>query len=73
MKETSIAKKVQRIEHAMSQIENGKYCDVSPLWITNQISWLWRFRYIDKETMERLADKMTYLYNEGYCDSYMPY
>ena len=53
----SIRRKVKRIDDTLNRIECGLYTGVSIGSITDEIAWLWKFRYISYEEMQRLTDR----------------
>lgn len=55
MKKESIDKKVKRIKDALDRMDRGLYAGVTIDWVTDQIVWLWKFRYIDHDTMTELS------------------
>ena len=60
MKQESIDAKVQRIRDALDRMDRGMYPGLSIGMITDQIAWLWKFRYIDYDTMTELATHAIY-------------
>lgn len=56
MKQDTVKKKVEKIENSLNRMEQGLYTDVSISWITDQIAWLWKFRYISHDDMVKLTD-----------------
>lgn len=61
IKPQTIEKKIKKIENTLSRMENGLYTDVSIGYITDQIAWLWKYRYIDYDTMTRLTAYARYV------------
>ena len=57
-----VNKKVNRLEKALDRLEKNQYSELSLDYISNQISWLWKFRYITHDKMEELADRVINLY-----------
>ena len=57
VKSKTIENKVRRIEDSLDRLEMGKYSDLPISKISDTICWLWKYRYISKEDMERLCQK----------------
>ena len=50
----------KQIDEALKSYENFKpYHRFNIEWICNRIDWAWRFRRINHEQMEELADRAT--------------
>ena len=64
MKPETLSRKLIRIESNLDKLERNKYADFTVDQIISQIDWLWKYRYIDRATMERLADRVV-AYLEG--------
>ena len=54
-------KDIKRINKALDAMEQGRYAGLKLGWITERIDWLWKFRHITREQMEKLADRTTYI------------
>lgn len=65
MKEATLKRKIQKIEDSLDRLESGRYCDVSMSWVCDQIAWLARFKYLQGESLNKLADKATELLEKG--------
>lgn len=65
MKEATLERKIKKIEDSLDRFESGRYCDVSMSWICDQIAWLARFKYLQGESLNKLADKATELLEKG--------
>lgn len=59
----NVQKKVKRIENILDRMEKGLYTGISIGYVTDQIAWLWKFRYIDYDTLTRLTTRATYVIN----------
>ena len=53
----TIRRKVKRIDDTLDRMEQGLYTGVSIRTVTDEIFWLFRFRHISCEEMNRLTDK----------------
>lgn len=54
----TIRRKVKRIDDTLDRMEQGLYTGVSISTVTNEIYWLFRFRHIGCEEMNRLTDRV---------------
>lgn len=45
--------------------EHKSYKTKTMAWISDRISWCWKFRKITREQMEELADRATKIFEEG--------
>lgn len=63
MKTETVKRKVKFIEDNLNRIENGLYTGLTIGKITDTIAWLWKYRYIDYETMSKLVARTTYIIN----------
>lgn len=54
----TVAEMVYELDDSISRLESGKYPRHSASWCADRISWLWQFRYITEEEMNRFADRM---------------
>ena len=54
------AKEVKRLYAEIERLENGKYTNLSIDAIISKIDWLWKWRKIDRETMETLSDRVVH-------------
>jgi len=61
IKSETIQKKIKRIEDTLDRMERGLYTGVSIGWVTDQIAWLWKFRYISYDEMTRLTAYARYI------------
>lgn len=55
IKQSTIERKIQKIEDTLTKMEQGKYTGLSIDYITDQIDWLWKFRYINEEILDNLC------------------
>lgn len=62
-KHIDVQKKVNRIENILDRMEKGLYTGISIGYISDQIAWLWKFRYIDHDTLTNLTTRVTYVIN----------
>ena len=53
----------EKIDRALKQHENGKYCERSLDSIADYINWAWKWRKITKAEMEETADRVCALYD----------
>lgn len=65
MKKETVKKKVDKIKYTLDKMERGQYSGLPLSWVTNTISWLWKYRYISEEEMNELADRAIYIMKEG--------
>ena len=61
MKPETIDKKVSKLYNTMDRMERGLYTGLSIGWVTDQIAWLWKFRYIDYDEMTKLTARARYI------------
>ena len=61
IKSETIQKKIKKIENTLNRMGNGLYTGVSIGYITNQIAWLWKYRYISYEEMTELTAYARYI------------
>ena len=54
----------EKIDKALKQHENYKYCERSLESIANYIDWAWKWRKITREEMENAADRICKLLDE---------
>ncbi len=52
----------KQIDTIIKRWEKTEYNPVSPEWVTERISWCWKFRHITEKQMIELCDRMIYLY-----------
>ena len=53
----------EKIDRALKQHENHKYCERSLDSIADYINWAWKWRKITKAEMEETADRVCALYD----------
>ena len=50
-------KKVNKIENILDRMEKGLYTGISIGYVTDQIAWLWKFRYINSDKLTELTTR----------------
>ena len=56
------------IDKALQSYENHKPYHVKNIdWITNRITWCWKWKKITKEQMEQLCDRAIVILEERIC------
>lgn len=53
----------EKIDRALKQHENFKYCERSLSSIANYIDWAWKWRKITKEEMENATNRICALFD----------
>lgn len=61
IKKETIERKIKKIEDTLSRMEKGAYTGLSIGWVTDQIDWLWKFRYINENQLNDLCSHATYV------------
>lgn len=51
-------KEIADLDDAISRLELGKCIRYTPEYITDRIAWLWKWRRIDKETMDKFTERI---------------
>lgn len=59
--QSKIKKKIAEIYDFCDRTERGMWTGKKVSTITDEIDWLWRFRYISREEMEFLTDRVIYV------------
>lgn len=59
IKDSTIQRKIKRIDDALDRMEQGKYADLKLSKICDTIVWLYKFRHIDEAEMNRLTGRAT--------------
>lgn len=55
------------INDELSRLEMCKYAPKGIHWVTNRISWCWKFRHITRVQMESLCDRAIAVMEGGLC------
>lgn len=58
---TAVEKKVKRVCDTLDRMEKGVYAGATIGWVTDQIAWLWKWRYISYEEMTRLTARARFV------------
>lgn len=53
----------EKIDRALKQHENFKYCERSLSSIADYIDWAWKWKKISRKEMENAADRVCALYD----------
>lgn len=61
MKKSAVDRKVAKIEWILDRMEQGLYTGFTIGWVTDQIAWLYKWRYIDYDLMTHLTAKARYV------------
>lgn len=61
MKQETLKKKIKKVEDTLDRMERGLYTGVSIGWVTDQIAWLWKYRYIDHDKLNELTSHAIYV------------
>lgn len=58
----------KEIDEALKSYEENKPFHPKKMeWISNRITWCWKWRKITREQMEELADRATVIFKGGVC------
>jgi hypothetical protein len=51
-------KEYDKINEAVSRLEQNKYTILNSYWCANRIAWAWKFRKITEEQKNELTERM---------------
>lgn len=55
----------RQLSDILSSYERYQYDPIPLSWVSDRISWCWKFRKITEEQMAELCERITRIFNEG--------